>query len=77
MVNHTSILIISVLIVIIPQLGFPNTWQRNIISGLAVLIIVLMIRAMRSEGNVPSGAGDTYVESPRAESSHTHNENNS
>lgn len=77
MVNHTSILILSALVIIIPQLGFPNSWQKNITSVLGVLIIVLVVRTMRGIGSEPSGAGDTFVETPRAESSSETHENNS
>ncbi len=81
MVNHTSILIVSILIIIIPQLGFPNVWQKNITSVLAVLIIALTIRAMRSGGETPSGEGDTYVDTNPAhlasETTQPQHENNS
>lgn len=78
MVNHTSILIISVLIIVIPQLGFPNAWQKNITSVLAVLIVILTIRMMRTHGTTSSG--DTYVDAQPtklADSSQINHENNS
>lgn len=78
MVNHTSILIISTLIIVIPQLGFPNVWQKNMTSALAVLIVILTIRSMRSHG-APAD-GDTYVDAQPiklADATHPHNENNS
>jgi hypothetical protein len=79
MVNHTSILIISALIIVIPQLGFPNMWQRNMTSALAVLIVILTIRSMRSGESTSSGAGDTFVDTQPiklAETSQNHHENN-
>lgn len=78
MVNHTSILILSALIIVIPQLGFPNVWQKSMTSVLAVLIVILTIRSMRTHGTASDG--DTYVDAQPtklADASHTHNENNS
>lgn len=79
MVNHTSILILSALIIVIPQLGFPNVWQRNMTSAIAVLIVILTVRMMREHDSTSSGAGDTFVDTQPtrlAENTQTHHENN-
>ncbi|MFM2414758.1 MAG: hypothetical protein RI911_451 [Candidatus Parcubacteria bacterium] len=60
MVNYITIIILSALIVIIPQLGFPNAWQKIMTPCIAVLIIVITIRLMREDGGVAEN--DTYVE---------------
>jgi uncharacterized membrane protein YqgA involved in biofilm formation len=69
MVSNTTVTLIGFLIVIIPQLGFPSAWQRNITSALGVLVVLLGIRLMRTTRETPSGAGDTFVE--KSAESHT------
>jgi hypothetical protein len=60
MVNHITIIILSVFIVVIPQLGFPNAWQKIMIPCIAVLIIITTVRLMRMHDEGVSA--DTYVE---------------
>jgi hypothetical protein len=62
MVKHTSIIILGFFTFIIPQLGFPHVWQRNICTVLGLLTMYFGYRVLRMTTTTTSGVGDTFVE---------------
>ncbi len=64
MTIDTLIMLLGTFVVVLPFLGFPNSWDTVLlfIAGISIIVLGIIVRRRYGEEVPRQGRGDTFVE---------------